>query len=512
MCQIFMAMTLDGKSIKKDILEKFAYNMLSASFSNNDGWGLFDERRRYMKSPNQMKKKNVNRIVKYFADAKFIVGHCRAATSGSVCSNNTHPFKIGNNFFVHNGIVRFADSVAIDEKEESDKSDSQKMFEVIMASPKKGIAEKLRDALPKIAGSFSCFLYGEDDVLYYFRETSGFTLALDQKNNMILGATIQDAIKSTYKNVVYGFYVSDDNKISYATPTERVIFIIDPKEGLLSDGKFDVASNGRNIKSYSSSSPSGTLIGGWDYGGGKKSDYSGYGPMYGYGGSRRGHGKWTQDVDALPESEYAVNSKDDDEYDYGLSGTFDYGDDDKVKDNILKNTKIEQDEALDDWTFDLKFDESIFVIKWNKWYDRLSTVEQELLMDKLEDIAIERSSANESKEVCELHNLMYQKFFALHEGKNHIEICPQCVADFLYVWVNVNVLEAYLKHKDDLLNEKIKERKNGGGGAKKVEIAKTTETTAIVATTEEKTPEEITTETGTEPNDDDDDKEGGEKK
>lgn len=69
-----------------------------------------------------------------------VMGHCRAATLGSITQDNAHPFHINDIIGVHNGtIANFADN---NEKTEARKTDSQLFYEMLAAEGLEAALEK----------------------------------------------------------------------------------------------------------------------------------------------------------------------------------------------------------------------------------------------------------------------------------------------------------------------------------------------------------------------------------
>lgn len=88
--------------------------------------------------------------------------HCRLATTGSVKTANAHPFKRGNVFFAHNGILRI--------DTQNDKTDSETFFEQTLypAIDRYGInAKEVSDIMRPVA-LYSRFALMQGDTIRTF--------------------------------------------------------------------------------------------------------------------------------------------------------------------------------------------------------------------------------------------------------------------------------------------------------------------------------------------------------
>lgn len=262
MCEIFFAMKMGEGVVGKDVLEWIAAEALISAGPNKDGFGAFNEKREVFKSHKQFKDKFARHFVEHYKDSKMVVLHLRIATHGTVCFKNTHPFKVGNSLLVHNGIASFDPTCIGADDKKLDITDSQKILEIISSAEGGNYIEKIQNGMKKIRGSVSCFLYGEDNIIYYFRETSRFTFALMPERSVILGATDGSALKRMFIENKFGFTTKIE-KMLYREPKERTVYSISPKDGLLFHGKFDMLTG--NSESISGSG--GTQGYGYSYGG-----------------------------------------------------------------------------------------------------------------------------------------------------------------------------------------------------------------------------------------------------
>ena len=237
MCEIFLAFKLINGTIGRDVLEEILQEAAISADSNRDGFGCFDENRNVFKSHNKFEKKYIQQIIKEYENSSLFVMHLRSATTGTVCHANTHPFRIGKNLMVHNGIARFEKSCIKEEDSKKDITDSQKILELIVEDKAKTMVESIQNAMKKISGSVSCVLFDEGNNLYYFRETSRFLFALMVDKALILGATDGNALKRMFITKKFGFYVRSE-KMTFFQPKEREIYGLTKNDGLVYYGNF----------------------------------------------------------------------------------------------------------------------------------------------------------------------------------------------------------------------------------------------------------------------------------
>lgn len=183
MCEIFFLYSRNG-TVNRESLKNLLKAALPAAKRNNDGFGIFNDQKDSFKTKKKLKNGHIPNMVDRFEDSKFVVVHLRLATQGSVCTENAHPFQHNNNLLVHNGGVTPEYSYS------QDRADSYDMLRDIMAKREDGeTVEAIKDSMQDTSGRVSVFLHDDQHRLYYFRETSKFTFAVNPVTNEYVGAT-----------------------------------------------------------------------------------------------------------------------------------------------------------------------------------------------------------------------------------------------------------------------------------------------------------------------------------
>ena len=119
MCGIIGVFSTANWGLHDDEFKTF-YNLLVAdSARGEDGTGVYwkdalDDKRWFFKQADPTHKAiGKQALYDMISDAKFVVGHNRAATLGSIDTEHTHPFNHGSVLGVHNGTVHGWDKLGL---------------------------------------------------------------------------------------------------------------------------------------------------------------------------------------------------------------------------------------------------------------------------------------------------------------------------------------------------------------------------------------------------------------
>lgn len=218
MCEIFLIVKPDNKTITKKEIGRFLKACLPASYTNSDGWGAVWENG-FIKSPKQFKGEDIKDILKGYKPSRFFSLHLRLATS-KVNYDNTHPFKLQNFIGVHNGVVH------VDGYNTG--VDSHDMFKMIQDAEGKNLGQKIINGMRKVTGSYSCLLYDyKGKKLYYYRNNRDFDFMLSKKDNMIYGATNIDRLRYIFSDKTFGYFETS----IIDRPRSEVVYQIDLETG-----------------------------------------------------------------------------------------------------------------------------------------------------------------------------------------------------------------------------------------------------------------------------------------
>jgi len=133
-------------------------------------------------------------------NASTVIGHCRAATAGTVTEENTHPFSIGNIVGVQNGTLEAGYEQADDYGEEDFNVDTEHLFYLI---DKYG----LDAAVQKVRGSMSLvWIDTEENTLNFYR---------NGQRPMVWGTTLNGNI----------FFASDEKHLKGAAVAGNVLIM-----------------------------------------------------------------------------------------------------------------------------------------------------------------------------------------------------------------------------------------------------------------------------------------------
>lgn len=120
-----------------------------------------------------------------------VIAHLRKASPGlAVCEANTHPFRIGDALFCHNGSIRHPERLPVtDGRVVRGSTDSERWFAFLMErvdrAPRERFADALAGAIRESRGiteaSSWTFLLARGDRLYAYREASAAGYAPDDE-------------------------------------------------------------------------------------------------------------------------------------------------------------------------------------------------------------------------------------------------------------------------------------------------------------------------------------------
>lgn len=234
MCEIFFQYSPRG-SINLETFRELLGVALEASNYNEDGFGVFNERREIYKNCEKFDEKHKNLVYEKFRGSKFVVLHLRSATNGYIRRKDTHPFERKRNIIVHNGIL-YSDNYS------QDRADSYHYLVDITDPKKESSVERIKSVLKETKGSLSIFHYDENNDLYYYREGSDFNFMLIPEKEEIVGATGQNRLKKMFAKERYNFFEGYGKIIK--KPEENVIYGI-TDEGINEVDEFEMADTGK---------------------------------------------------------------------------------------------------------------------------------------------------------------------------------------------------------------------------------------------------------------------------
>ena len=105
MCEIHFVKPIGRKINKRDLDELMKIMRISAE-TNDDGFGLFNEKGVIFKRGEKFSKKYKQKIYDLYLGSEWVVAHNRLATHGEPKKINSHPFKNSKWVWVHNGIIQ----------------------------------------------------------------------------------------------------------------------------------------------------------------------------------------------------------------------------------------------------------------------------------------------------------------------------------------------------------------------------------------------------------------------
>ncbi|MEO0238137.1 MAG: class II glutamine amidotransferase [candidate division WOR-3 bacterium] len=179
MCQLLGVCSNKEVDVKFS-LKEFQYR----GKKNNHGWGFaFFENGKWeiLKKPDSLEKEDITKK-EFTFKSKIIIGHVRLASCGAQNHDNTHPFKINNWIFAHNGTVNI-NNLSLKILEPKGKTDSEHIFcyllEKIQNNTKEieKILEKESDVIKRygrlnflISDGRKLYAYGDDRLFYTQRK------------------------------------------------------------------------------------------------------------------------------------------------------------------------------------------------------------------------------------------------------------------------------------------------------------------------------------------------------
>lgn len=235
MCNVHVVYCLTSSLNKKDFNSIFKM-MYNASRVNKDGFGLFDDNGIVFKNENAFDFKFSKDILGVFnKECKFLVGHNRLKTHGSVSKGNSHPFNIGNFIFAHNGIVENFEDLVSKYKFSNVEVDSVLIGLILNEKHKVfgDVVKSIVETTKELMGSYSCFVFDtKSKRLFYFKnEKTNFEFWLVKKNEnyYIFGSTTERNMTDIYIRNMYGFGIRDYEVVSAFVPCPNVLYEISEK-------------------------------------------------------------------------------------------------------------------------------------------------------------------------------------------------------------------------------------------------------------------------------------------
>ena len=270
MCELFYIKNVDDKPIPRHRIRDMIDTAINGSYSNNDGFGVFNEDGIVFKTEQALHELNAQDVAEELVGSRELVMHVRMSTCGSVCKENAHPFEADDRNLAHNGKMRRLDST-----EKTDITDSEKFLIQTVNTEADSEVERLKESLENTSGWLSIFYRNQNTGdTFYFRNGASFTFARTQEE--LIGATkanrldFLDRIRNEDRFSVFGRHEPENGQI-YRIDAGY----INPK------AEFDLADS---LKTYS----------------------SGYSSMYGYNSSNRNQNRsWVRHNGRyMRESEY----------------------------------------------------------------------------------------------------------------------------------------------------------------------------------------------------------------
>ncbi len=116
--------------------------------------------------------------------ADVIIGHCRAATVGTVTHQNAHPFDTGRYISAHNGTIVNED--IIEEAKKTKRTDSEVMFRMMERDGIKPVLARLSD---KDAYAITMYDKETKELIFARNERRGLYIAVSEKRDSIFWAS-----------------------------------------------------------------------------------------------------------------------------------------------------------------------------------------------------------------------------------------------------------------------------------------------------------------------------------
>ena len=209
MCQIHFIQPVEHRLTQED-MRQLCILLEDAGAVNKDGYGVTNGKL-VLKSGEKYVKKYNKKVIANFVNSRFVIGHNRFGTAGTIKSKNSHPFYNTRFTWVHNGHIHNYATIADKYKLKNIRVDSQIIGELLYkrVGNKIDIIDELLKILSELSGGVSVFLYDKKtDKLYYFKYGQDFSFRLIKSNTkeIMIGSTydynfglIYQATKSKYK-------------------------------------------------------------------------------------------------------------------------------------------------------------------------------------------------------------------------------------------------------------------------------------------------------------------------
>lgn len=227
------------KPLDKGDIEQFLKMLKSGSESNADGFGLFNDKGLIFKKRDRYKAKYSREIIKKFVNSKFIVGHNRWATSGTVNKSNSHPFYNKRFIWVHNGMIQNKDELST-KYGVTYNVDSELIGEILhkKLNKKEELEKTLIEMFKEMQGSFSVFIFDKQTKkLYYVRHIMDFNIFLFRllDNSLrIIGSTEETNLRFPYHKSLLGFQIINSEILSKFDIEDDLLYVFDDKDGIIS--------------------------------------------------------------------------------------------------------------------------------------------------------------------------------------------------------------------------------------------------------------------------------------
>jgi len=245
MCEINFVYGLKEKTLNKTDISELLSMTKESSTGNADGIGFFNDQSKILKAPVQYTSQFAEQVADKLNGSKFIVSHCRYATTGANKHKNTHPFRVNSFIFCHNGIITNHEDI-IKKYKIKDKSETDSIVIGHVIDYHYHKTNDMKSAIQAMAkeidGTYSVFLYEKSTkTLYYFRHTASFTFALIKKSDehYVIGSTDEKNLDNKFQTRIFGFPISNATEISRFDPENDTIYTIDSK-GIHKIATFDV--------------------------------------------------------------------------------------------------------------------------------------------------------------------------------------------------------------------------------------------------------------------------------
>jgi glucosamine 6-phosphate synthetase-like amidotransferase/phosphosugar isomerase protein len=134
------------------------------------------------------------------------IGHCRLATHGSETKNiNNHPFKAGNLYLAHNGVItNYFSLEAQMQLWRKTECDSEVLLRII-ATEKEDIVKGIQKIFNKVQGSYACAVIdAHEQQLWLFRNNgSPLTIAFNPKRKVLAFASTRPIFNEAVSHTPY---------------------------------------------------------------------------------------------------------------------------------------------------------------------------------------------------------------------------------------------------------------------------------------------------------------------